>query len=275
MLSAQEQRHVSFREGNRVPGTVGPAPVVSSLRRGVLHPSHGLQERRGRTRDELLLGIWRAQRRPIGVAGSVVPGSTWCNQLGQRARRVEESRCRTNPLRYQWRPDELPRGPAGPIPRGDGSSVLCASARSQCVAGGGTPSGAGGSTPANIVRAESGLGAQGVLAEFASSRWGDRYPAIAADWRIALEQGWALWSMTPTRRQQVLFGDARAFAMNRLLRKALDRHGGFSDGEAAASYARVTLSRALSRLDGSQVVGSAEHNYQRERSSSKIVALGI
>lgn len=127
----------------------------------------------------------------------------------------------------------------------------------------------------DIVRAESGLGAQGVLAEFASSRWGDRYPAIAADWRIALEQGWALWSMTPTRRQQVLFGDARAFAMNRLLRKALDRHGGFSDGEAAASYARVTLSRALSRLDGSQVVGSAEHNYQHERSSSKIVALGI
>ncbi|WP_425260347.1 transposase [Rubrivivax sp. RP6-9] len=127
----------------------------------------------------------------------------------------------------------------------------------------------------DIVRAESGLAALAVLAEFASSRWGDRYPAIAADWRIALEQGWALWSMTPTRRQQVLFGDARAFATNRLLRRALDRHGGFSDGEAAASFARATLSRALRRLDGSQSVGSAEHNYQHERSSPKIAALGI
>lgn len=126
-----------------------------------------------------------------------------------------------------------------------------------------------------IMNTGSGLEARAALAEFESGRWGARYPVLVADWRLALEQGWALWSLAPPLRREVLSGDGRAAALNRSLRKVVDRHGCFADAEAAASFVKAALARAQRRLDGAHVAAVTEHHHHREGSSSKIAALGF
>ncbi|MBE0546692.1 MAG: transposase [Rubrivivax sp.] len=126
-----------------------------------------------------------------------------------------------------------------------------------------------------IMKTGSGLEARAALAEFESGRWGARYPVLVADWRLALEQGWALWSLAAPLRREVLSGDGRAAALNRSLRKAVDRHGCFADAEAAASFVKAALARAQRRLDDAHVAAVTEHHHHREGSGSKIAVLGI
>jgi|WetSurMetagenome_2_1015567.scaffolds.fasta_scaffold20788_3 putative transposase len=126
-----------------------------------------------------------------------------------------------------------------------------------------------------IINAESGLAARAALAEFESSRWGASYPALVADWRLALEQGWALWSLALPLRRVVLSSDGVAAALNRSLCKAVGRHGSFAGAEAAASFVKAALAREQRRLDEAQVAEAAEHNHHREGSGSTIAVLGI
>jgi transposase-like protein len=126
-----------------------------------------------------------------------------------------------------------------------------------------------------IIQADSGLAARAALAEFESSRWGVSYPELAADWRLALEQGWALWSLALPLRRVVLSGDGVAAALNRSLCKAVGRHGCFAGAEAAESFVKAALARAQRRLDEAQVAAEAEHNHHREGSGSRIAVLGI
>jgi putative transposase len=126
-----------------------------------------------------------------------------------------------------------------------------------------------------VIETESGLEARASLAAFESSRWGVRYPALVADWRIALEQGWALWSLAPTLRREVLSGDGRAAALNRSLRKAVDRHGGFADAGEASAFIHAVLAREQRRLESAPVAGATEHQHHREGFGSRMSALGV
>jgi len=126
-----------------------------------------------------------------------------------------------------------------------------------------------------VIETESGLEARASLAAFESSRWGARYPALVADWRIALEQGWALWSLAPTLRREVLSGDGRAAALNRSLRKAVDRHGGFADAGEASAFIHAVLAREQRRLESAPVAGATEHQHHREGFGSRMSALGV
>jgi putative transposase len=126
-----------------------------------------------------------------------------------------------------------------------------------------------------VIETESGLEARAVLAAFESSRWGARYPALVVDWRIALEQGWALWSLAPTLRREVLSGDGNAAVLNRSLRKAVDRHGGFADAGEASAFIHAVLAREQRRLEIAPVAGATEHNHHREGFGSRMSALGV
>lgn len=126
-----------------------------------------------------------------------------------------------------------------------------------------------------IIETESSPEARATLAEFESSRWGARYPALGADWRIALEQGWALWSLAPTLRREVLSGDGKAAALNRSLRKAVDRHGGFADAGEASAFIHAVLAREQRQLESAPGAGATEHEHHREGSGSRMSALGV
>ena len=126
-----------------------------------------------------------------------------------------------------------------------------------------------------IIETESGPEARAALAAFESSRWGVRYPVLVADWRIALEQGWALWSLAPALRREVLSGDGKAAALNRSLRKAVDRRGGFADAGAAAVFVRAVLAREQQRMEGVPVAAATEHQRRRGDFGFRMLALGI
>lgn len=126
-----------------------------------------------------------------------------------------------------------------------------------------------------IIETESGPEARAALAAFESSRWGVRYPVLVADWRIALEQGWALWSLTPTLRREVLSGDGKAAALNRSLRKTVDRHGSFADAGEASAFIHAVLAREQRRLQSAPVAGNTEHKHHRQGFGSRISALGV
>lgn len=114
-----------------------------------------------------------------------------------------------------------------------------------------------------IVETESGQEAQTLLDEFESSRLGTRYPALVAEWRRALEQGWALWSLTPGLRREVLSGDGKAAEFNQSLRKAIHRRGGFADADAAAAFVGAMLAREQRRLEGARVGCATELRRRR------------
>jgi len=126
-----------------------------------------------------------------------------------------------------------------------------------------------------IVEAGSGQEARAVLAGFEASPWGARYPALVADWRMALEQGWALWTMSPALRREVLSGDGAAAVLNRSLRKAVARHGCFADMEAAHAFVVASLTRAERRLEASHAGAVTEHNHHREGFRPRMNALGV
>ncbi len=126
-----------------------------------------------------------------------------------------------------------------------------------------------------IIETESGPEARAALATFESSRWGARYPVLIADWRVALEQGWALWSLAPALRREVLAGDGKASALKGSLRKAVDRRGGFADAGAAAVFVRAVLTREQRRMEGVPVAAATEHQRHREDFGLRMFALGI
>jgi putative transposase len=126
-----------------------------------------------------------------------------------------------------------------------------------------------------IVEADSGQEARAVLAEFAVGPWGERYPALVADWRIALEQGWALWTVPLTLRRGVLSSDGAAAAMNRSLRKAVARRGCFADADEALRFVATALGRAGRLLDASRSGAVTEHNHHREGFRPRMDVLGV
>lgn len=126
-----------------------------------------------------------------------------------------------------------------------------------------------------VIEAESGPEARASLSAFQSSRWGARYTGLVADWRIALEQGWALWSLTPTLRREVLSGDGKAAALNRSLRKTVDRHGSFADAGEASAFIHAVLAREQRRLQSAPVAGNTEHKHHRQGFGSRMSALGV
>lgn len=112
------------------------------------------------------------------------------------------------------------------------------------------------------------------LAEFESSRWAARYPALVTDWHLALDQGRPLWSLAPTLRREVLRGDARATSLQLSVDKALARHGGFADPGAALSFVQAALARAQRRFDADGSTATRAHRPLREGSPFRGVALG-
>ncbi len=126
-----------------------------------------------------------------------------------------------------------------------------------------------------VIEAESGPEALASLSAFQSSRWGARYTGLVADWRSALEQGWALWSLTPTLRREVLLGDGKAAALNRSLRKTVDRHGSFADAGEASAFIHAVLAREQRRLQSAPVAGNTEHKHHRQGFGSRMSALGV
>lgn len=126
-----------------------------------------------------------------------------------------------------------------------------------------------------IFEADSGQEARAVLAEFVVSPWGARYPALVADWRMALEQGWALWTVSPALRREVLSGDGAAAVLNRSLRKAVARHGCFADAEEAHAFVVPSLTRAERRLKASHAGAVTEHNHHREGFRPRMNVLGV
>lgn len=126
-----------------------------------------------------------------------------------------------------------------------------------------------------VIEAESGPEALASLSAFQSSRWGARYTGLVADWRSALEQGWALWSLTPALRREVLSGDGKAAALNRSLRKTVDRHGSFADAGEASAFIHAVLAREQRRLQSAPVAGNTEHKHHRQGFGSRMSALGV
>lgn len=117
--------------------------------------------------------------------------------------------------------------------------------------------------------------ASAALTEFESSRWGAHYPKLILDWRLALEQGWVLWTLPPALRRAVLSGDGAAAALNRSLRKAVARHGCFADVDEAHAFVVAALARAERRLEASRASAVTEHNHHREGFRPRMDALGV
>lgn len=126
-----------------------------------------------------------------------------------------------------------------------------------------------------VIEAESGPEARASLSAFQSSRWGASYTGLVADWRIALEQGWALWTVSPALRREVLSGDGAAAVLNRSLRRAVARHGCFADMEAAHAFVVASLTRAERRLEASHAGAVTEHNHHREGFRPRMNVLGV
>lgn len=126
-----------------------------------------------------------------------------------------------------------------------------------------------------ILQAGSIPAASAALTEFESGRWGAHYPKLIAGWRLALEQGWALWTLPPTLRRVVLSGDGVAAALNRSLRKAVVRRGCFANVDEAQAFVVAALKRAERRLDASHAGPVAEHNHHREGFRPRIDVVGI
>lgn len=117
--------------------------------------------------------------------------------------------------------------------------------------------------------------ASAALTEFESSGWGAHYPRLIVDWRLALEQGWVLWTLPPALRSAVLSGDGAAAALNRSLRKAVARHGCFADMDEAHAFVVAALARAERRLDASRAGAVTEHNHHHEGFRPRMDALGV
>lgn len=126
-----------------------------------------------------------------------------------------------------------------------------------------------------IMQAGSISAASSALTEFESSRWGAHYPSLIADWRLALEQGWALWTLPPALRRAVLSGDGAAAALNRSLRKAVARHGCFADVDEAHAFVVAALARAERRLEASHAGTVTEHNHHREGFRPRMAGVGV
>ena len=126
-----------------------------------------------------------------------------------------------------------------------------------------------------IVEADSGQEGRALLTGFEASPWGARYPALVADWRMALEQAWALWTVSPALRREVLSGDGVAAVLNRSLRKAVARHGCFADVDEAHAFVVAALARAERRLEASRAGAVTEHNHHREGFRPRMDALGV
>lgn len=125
----------------------------------------------------------------------------------------------------------------------------------------------------DLLRAGSASEAQAGLARLDAGGWGARYPVLAAEWRLAFEQGWALLSLPPALWREVLLADGEAAAVSRGLRRAIGRHGGFADAAAAASFVAAALARAVRRLDRIQA-RAAQHNDLCADPGSGITAVG-
>lgn len=126
-----------------------------------------------------------------------------------------------------------------------------------------------------ILEGESGLQAREALGAAEATHWAAKYPEVVAGWRLALEQGWALWTLPPTLRRVVLSGDGVAAALNRSLRKAVVRRGCFANVDEAQAFVVAALKRAERRLDASHAGPVAEHNHHREGFRPRIDVVGI
>ncbi|NUZ08960.1 transposase [Piscinibacter koreensis] len=126
-----------------------------------------------------------------------------------------------------------------------------------------------------ILQSASGLHARELLGAAESGPWGAKYPEILEDWRLALEQGWVLWTLPPALRRAVLSGDGAAAALNRSLRKAVARHGCFADVDEAHAFVVAALARAERRLQASRANAVTEHNHHREGFRPRMDALGV
>lgn len=126
-----------------------------------------------------------------------------------------------------------------------------------------------------ILESASGLHARELLGAAESGSWGAKYPETLEDWRLALEQGWVLWTLPPALRRVVLSGDGAAAALNRSLRKAIAGHGCFADVDEAQAFVVAALARAERRLEASHAGAVTEHNHHREDFQPRMDALVV
>lgn len=127
----------------------------------------------------------------------------------------------------------------------------------------------------DILGCPSGLQARQVLGTVEAGQWGAKYPGLLADWRLALEQGWALWTLAPTLRRELLLGDGAAAALSRSLRKAVARRGCFANVDEALEFVLAALARAERRLDASLAGAAAEHHHHRGGFRPRIGVVGV
>ncbi len=227
-----------------------------------------------------LIGVWTCNKPAIGLAGMVAAGDppwtvpasqTWCDALVDLRRRgVERVQFVIGDDLLRFR-EELRAALPGATALPSFAELLerswsQAAARhraglQQCLT--------------EILQSASGLHARELLGAAESGPWGAKYPEILEDWRLALEQGWVLWTLPPALRRAVLSGDGAAAALNRSLRKAVARHGCFADVDEAHAFVVAALARAERRLQASRANAVTEHNHHREGFRPRMDALGV
>ena len=93
-----------------------------------------------------------------------------------------------------------------------------------------------------IYRAETAETAAAKLDEF-EAKWGERYPAIAPNWRRAWEQVVPMFAFPPAIRKMIYTTNALE-SLHRSLRKIIKTHGSFPNDEAAVKLLFLAIRNA-------------------------------
>lgn len=105
-----------------------------------------------------------------------------------------------------------------------------------------------------LAAAGSSEAASAALRAFERGQWGERYPQIVVQWRLALAQWAPLFALPAALRRMVVSGDRTAANLHAGLVRSVGRHGCFANQAAALDFVTGALLRAERRLDRERVV---------------------
>jgi putative transposase len=126
-----------------------------------------------------------------------------------------------------------------------------------------------------VAAAGSGEAAGAALTAFERGQWGEMYPQIVAQWRLALTQLAPLFALPTSLRRVVGSGDRTAATLHRSLVRAIDRHGSFVSQAAALEFVVDALLRAERRLDRARAVAVTQPRIRRVGASGGQPAFGM
>jgi transposase-like protein len=126
-----------------------------------------------------------------------------------------------------------------------------------------------------VTAAGSGEAAGAALTAFERGQWGEMYPQIVVQWRLALTQLAPLFALPTSLRRVVDSGDRTAANLHRSLVRAIDRHGSFVSQAAALEFVVDALLRAERRLDRARAVAVTQPRIRRVGASGGQPAFGM